>query len=332
MTESDNAQIGKKIHKRILDTINAPSLKRKRQINLVRFVAAFLLLGTGVIWTVHLYNNTFKIHKGEKLYAKNGYGKIILSNGDSLDIETMANKHKDASMYVTKENGLLSINTTSSPHKKLVKVKTAKNGFFQIQMPDGTLIYLNADSEISYHENFLSNRDVYVRGNAFFEVNKMYNLSKKLVPFRIHGGDHTVEVLGTEFDFQYTADQGLQTTLIEGKIAVKNKKSNKHIFIVPGQQVQTSSDGQTKVMEVDVEEFCAWKEGFYYFKDKTIVEILSEINKSYDFEFERKEIPSVRLTLYIKKNRPLSEILTYIEQTSGYSFFLKGKDLQVNKK
>lgn len=332
MTESDNAKIGEKIHKRILDTINTSSQKRKRHTNLIRFAAAFLLIGAGVIWTIYIYNNAFKIHKGEQLYATKSYGTVILSNGDSLDIETMANKRGNASLHTTDENGLLSIKAISSSHEKLVKVKTAKNGFFQIQMPDGSLIYLNGDSEISYHESFLANRDVYVRGNAYFEVNKMYDISQKLVPFRIHGGNHTVEVLGTEFDFCYTPDQGLKTTLIEGKVAVKHKKSNKQIVIYPGQQVQSSSNGEIKVTEVDGDEFSAWKEGFYYFKDKTIGEILAEINKSYDFKFEREEIPSVRLTLYVKKDRPLSEILTYIEQTSGYNFFLKGRNLQISKK
>ena len=138
-----------------------------------------------------------------------------------------------------------------------------------------------------------------------------------------------VQVLGTQFNFKNEEGKLTITTLLTGIVAINDVTTKTKKIIKPGQQALSTQAGDIQLQEVDVEQYSAWKDGFYYFKDQPLVNILSQLQDNFNFNFDKKQIPDITLTLIVKKNRSLSEILTLIEKSSDLALQLKGENLKI---
>ena len=154
---------------------------------------------------------------------------------------------------------------------------------FKVVLSDGTEVLLNSDSRLSYPTVFKGKeRVVSLEGEAYFNVTK--NTEH---PFIVKSGNVQVRVLGTEFNMcSYTPDN-VRVTLIEGKVAVSDTCGLQTVEMKPGQSAQLVSDGTFAVDEVDTETFLYWKEGFFYFDDVALVDMMKEIGKWYNIDIDR---------------------------------------------
>ncbi len=234
-----------------------------------------------------------------------GKGKIAEESGISI-IKTKEGELTYESGKVNNRDSKFALNT----------VRTPKAGQFQVVLSDGSVAWLNAESSIRFPAAFSADeRLIEVTGEVYFEVKKTYNGGKR-IPFRVKTESQTVEVLGTSFNINSYADEGvIKTTLLEGSIKVNaNDNKDKSIVLRPGQQAQLSSKKALKVSEVDTGQVMAWKEGYFRFDGVGIKELMQHIARWYDMEVEYpKEVREYEFVGEISRNTKLSSVMKILE-------------------
>jgi ferric-dicitrate binding protein FerR (iron transport regulator) len=212
---------------------------------------------------------------------------------------------------------------------------------YEMVLPDGSQVWLNAASTLSFPPAFSSGeRRVKITGEAYFEVAK--NADK---PFRVlatqMGGNSSngtlVEVLGTHFNINaYEDEEAMKTTLLEGSVRIMTAGDSlaaapKASVLTPGEQaeIQHTQTAAIDVKKVDVEEVVAWKSNVFNFNNTDLQTIMRQIARWYDVEVVYQgRIPVRYFSGKIKRTIPLSAVLEILEQ-SNIRFKLKGEQIVV---
>ncbi|SEM78596.1 FecR family protein [Chitinophaga rupis] len=200
-----------------------------------------------------------------------------------------------------------------------------RGGQFNIVLPDGSHVWLNAASRLKYPTAFTGKeRVVELQGQGYFEIT--HNADH---PFIVAINNTQVQVLGTRFDIMaYPDEQSLNTTLLEG--AVRVQRGERQQLLKPGQQsVLEYTTGQMSVRQADIDQTIAWKTGFFEFDNAGMNVIMRQLARWYDVEVTYGNVNSNRLFGgRISRNLPLSEILHMLE-ANGAKFSLEGRRLTV---
>lgn len=194
-------------------------------------------------------------------------------------------------------------------------ITTPYGGQYQVTLQDGTTVWLNAGSALTFPTAFTgSERTVRLKGEAYFEV-----APNTSMPFKVEARGQTVQVLGTRFNIMaYDDETSVHTTLLQG--AVKVIKGNRSRVLKPGQQSAVSGDG-ISVQEVDLDAALAWKDGYFVFKNEDLGSIMRKIARWYnvtvEFEgqFGRKTFGGK-----ISRSHDISEVLKTLELTGSVRF------------
>lgn len=255
--------------------------------------------------------------------------KVILDENTSSDISDQDGikiyKEKNGQLVYTILNNkvlnadkIIAYNTISTP----------KGGQYQVILPDGTKVWLNAASSLKYPEAFSGKqRLVVLTGEAYFEVAK-----NKLMPFRVQSQNQNVEVLGTHFNINsYLDDNTIKTTLLEGSIQVSNSKYSK--LLKPGEQSISGIREQALIKiatDVDTGDETAWKNGLFQFNDSELKVILNQLERWYDIKIDYAHVPDKRYNGMVPRKSKLSEVLKMLEKTGNIKFELEeGRKLKV---
>ncbi len=200
-----------------------------------------------------------------------------------------------------------------------------RKGQYKLVLPDGSQVWLNAESSIRYPVSFLGKeRKVFVTGETFFEVAK-----DKTKPFRVVAGDITVEALGTQFNVNaYTNEPFFSTTLIEGSIRVS--KGAEVEILKPSQQAQLSN-AEFRIVDTDNGDAIAWKNNQFKFTNTSIDEIMKRIARWYDAEIVYQDNVTLHLNATIGRDVPVSKLLSILEATNQVHFKIEGKKIIVMK-
>ncbi|MBO9571230.1 MAG: FecR family protein [Chitinophagaceae bacterium] len=194
-------------------------------------------------------------------------------------------------------------------------MSTPRGGQYQLTLSDGTKVWLNAASSITYPTAFTANnRTVQIKGEAYFEVSQ-----NKLKPFIVKSGDNEITVLGTSFNINAYGDEPVfKTSLIEGAIKVNNK------IIQPGQAYVSG-----KIINTNIQQDIAWKNGGFDFTDITIAEAARQISRWYDVEIQFDgPAPQVKITGGFHRSVTLQGLLKGIDGEFAH-FRLVGKVLHI---
>ncbi|WP_426324369.1 FecR family protein [Pedobacter sp. R-06] len=211
-----------------------------------------------------------------------------------------------------------------------IKVNTPRGGTYQVELPDGSKVWLNAASSLKFPVQFSKKeRRVFLNGEAYFEVTK-----NKQRPFIVETNRQEITVLGTHFNISgYAEDADTKTTLLEGTVHVTDlmgNNSTKDVILKPGQQSVIAGE-HLKVFEVDTEEAIAWKNGTFIFSGHTLKEIMKQVERWYDVEVEfennRKQTQAFRGTVSRFEN--ISQLLEVLESTGSVHFKVKGRRILV---
>ena len=202
-----------------------------------------------------------------------------------------------------------------------------KGKTYDIDLVDGTTVTLNADSKLIFPSKFTdNNRIVTLSGEAFFKVTK-----DKKRPFIVKTNQGEVKVLGTDFNINSYKDAGVDAiSLVEGKIQVS--KEDEVLTLVPGQKALLRKNESIKVSTFDPEEVLAWKEGLFLFDDRSLAQVLTELEKWYSVEFKCSDtaLQSIPIYIKIKRDRKLEDILMALEQTNHIKFKKIGNVINVS--
>jgi len=207
-------------------------------------------------------------------------------------------------------------------------ITTPRGGQYQVVLPDGTKVWLNATSYIKFPVAFTGGRRVVeVAGEAYFEVAR-----NPAMPFIARVRDVAVEVLGTHFNIMaYGEEQKIAATLLEGSVKV-SRGSDKHM-IVPGQQAVWAENGAFNLNnDVDMEEVVAWKNGKFHFNNADIKTIMRQIARWYDVDVEfENNAADIRLGGVISRKEDIRQLLNYFEIAGKVRFKVEEKKIIVTK-
>jgi transmembrane sensor len=274
----------------------------------------------------------------EKVIIKPGGDKAVLtlSDGSKIILEDakkglLANQ-AGVSIQKTADGELLysfaknDINITENIPSEVIynKIETPFGGKYQINLPDGSKVWLNSASTLRFPAFFSGDtREVELNGEAFFDIAK--NPEK---PFKVITKDQVVEVLGTQFNINsYSDEESFKTTLIEGSVKIIYK--DRVVLLSPGQQFQPNLKS-SKVVEADTEEVTAWKDGYFLFKDEDIQSIMRKVSRWYNVEVTYSgDIPDVGFGGNISRSKDIDEVLNVLQLTNAVHFKVEGRRITV---
>lgn len=245
---------------------------------------------------------------------------LLLENGEKIALteESFSMQKKDVVIKNDARNKLV-----YEPQKEEKKITIQNNHLvipkgktYQLLLSDGTRIWLNSETEITYPTRFVGNkREITLIGEAFFEVAK-----NKEKPFIVNANGMEVKVLGTSFNVScYTADKTISTTLIEGSVSVKTE-NKKTVTITPSEQFTYNRDNaKTDIRIVNTELFTSWIDGKYIFKDATLEDIVKKLQRWYDFSvnYEDESLKYNHYSLIAERETNLDQLLEVISYTSN---------------
>lgn len=199
----------------------------------------------------------------------------------------------------------------------------------KIYLPDGSIAVLNAGSKLGYYSEFSDTaRDVYLSGEAFFEVTKNHNK-----PFRVHGNNISVTALGTAFNFSAYEDNAYsQVALLEGRLKIESGSSWEIMEEGEVLEHEKSENTFTKYKE-DVSEFIAWKDGILIFNEDNFKDIKERLERWYGVNINVTGTPNNHFKFYGRfDNEYLSNVLESMRYGNDFEYKIDGKKVQINFK
>jgi len=354
LSESDFDQIGVEMWAGLPDEVKG-NAGRGRSVKLWPRIAAaaavLLVVGLGVFFYTsrHLEGSAATRDLVNDLNPGSNKAYLILSNGKRVSLTDAANGAiaKEAGVEITKTADGQVIYTTRHPEGGTTEgpvsgnrdisslgfprhdggrvemtamntIETPKGGQYQVRLPDGSKVWLNAASKLIYPVSFIGRgqREVTLSGEAYFEIAK-----DKSHPFHVKTLKQDVEVLGTHFNINSYADEpNIKTTLLEGSVKVNDA------ILKPGQQ-SILAGGKIKVVPADLEEAVAWKNGLFRFENADLPTVMRQIARWYDVDIVYPaQIPEGTFTGEVYRNMTASKVLDGLGFT-GVKFKIEGKKI-----
>ena len=341
----------------ILDKIfrqkRRPVLIRLLRHKLLRYAAAVMLLAiAGYLWLLHLQQPSKP--QQERVSTQHtsitpGSNKALLTleDGSTVDLAKPENDLllQQRGITINQHNGLLeysgqynngNISSTGKIEKPAFNIlSTPRGGQYQLTLPDGSRVWLNAASSIRFPLAFSGNeRRVFITGEAYFEVRK--DPSR---PFRVSGSGQEIQVLGTSFNVNLYADEPeIRTTLIEGRVCVKTASDS--LVLAPEQQaiiamerLQMSAgkaQQQIQVRKVNTDAVIAWRFNRFKLEEGNIPYIMRQVARWYDVDVELKgDLSEIVLSGSISRKEQVSQLLELLEGTGLVHFSVNGRKIIV---
>lgn len=307
---------------------------RRIYLNVLKY-AAILIPFIFVTWLIinQIDNTSTDIQTAEREITA-GSSKAILKLADGRivnleeDKDTIAELDGAVVRNSSKEIVYDAVQKRRRSHIQYNEIEIPRGGEYQLTLSDGTKVWLNSETTIKFPVVFSSNsREVYLlNGEAFFDVTENKNS-----PFIVHTSKMDVNVLGTSFNVRaYSDEKELITTLVTGKVLIRESDSKAEYNITPNEQASLTGSGMN-IRKVDVNRYIAWKNGRIFFEANTLEEIFNDLGRWYDIEvdFEDTEARYLRYSIDIERYDNLDEILEILELTQKVEFIIVEDTLKI---
>lgn len=294
-------------------------------------VAVLLIAVGGSIYRV-ARNNPESTLSRQDIFTARSKAFLVLADGSSIGLDKGS---ADARIFRNNvavcDSGLLEYRRLQEPERQAIvynKVCVPRGGEYRLVLSDGSGIWINADTELKYPIRFGSGtREVYVRGEAYFEVTK-----DTLRPFVVHTSRGSVKVLGTEFNVRdYDDEPGVVTTLVKGRVEYRNKDS--YVVLNPGDQAIDVND-RISLGRVNTEEYVGWKDGKYIFSNESLANLMKYIERTYDATvfFANPDVRDLRFSGDLQRYDRVELFLRYLESGGDVRFEVRNHVIIVYKK
>jgi transmembrane sensor len=333
MDENSRQQLGAEMLAEIEDTLFAPQRQKRSLWTTFARVAAMILVVLSI--GIYFYKSTTSIREttpeqsSVSIVPGGNKATLTLSGGRriSLDDANIGKLASQGGVNILKTyDGQLVYDLSGNERGSAVAmntIETPRGGQYQVILPDGTKVWLNAESKLVFPSVFKgSERKVELSGEAYFEVARFTRL-----PFLVSSAGQVVEVLGTHFNISSYGDEPqVKTTLLEGSVRVSDKKSGQSFMLSPGQQTSLSRVGIMKLSQVNAEDAIAWKEGNFLFDNQSIEEVMRKISRWYDVDIEyRGKQTKETFVGQAPKFDKISDVLAVLELTGLAHFKIEGR-------
>ncbi|MFC7525694.1 FecR domain-containing protein [Parapedobacter sp. GCM10030251] len=276
---------------RVFSRIRAQILPARKRLRWLPYAAAAIVGVLGIAW--FLLTDTPQTMPDSRTATTDilpGGNRAMLTLADGKTIALSEAEagiiiHDDQVTYTDRSKQIARLSPDAVGYMVLA---TPNGGTYQVTLPDGTEVWLNAASELTYPLRFFgTERVVTISGEAYFSVAK--NAQN---PFKVISKQQEIQVLGTAFNVSAYADEPeTKTTLVQGGVQIRNVQSGAINRLLPNEQsvVHASS---TEIQQVDAEPYIAWKNGYFYFKHTPFEEVMRQLARWYDVEvIYRGEVP-----------------------------------------
>ncbi|WEK34317.1 MAG: FecR domain-containing protein [Candidatus Pseudobacter hemicellulosilyticus] len=347
-TEQDAHQMVDAILRQAPATSNLPITIPFYKRSWVRYAAAILvLLAAGASWFVLRQPNTNNniVHQvsPKDIQPAHDGAVLTLADGTQVVLDSLGNGLVTAQngVAITLENGRLSYKPADTVTTLAYNtLRIPKGRQLNLSLPDGTRLWLNANSTLVYPAAFVGKeRLVEISGEAYFEV--AHNPRQ---PFKVKiRNQAAVEVVGTHFNVNaYEDENTIQTTLLQGAVKVISEAAGttasplqNSVLLKPGQQARIAGNGQAasgiSIQEqVNLDQVMAWKNGLFNFEDASLKEVMNQLERWYDIEVVyEKGIPAVQFGGEMSRNVPLSDVLEALKAWNIHFRMESGRKLVV---
>lgn len=256
---------------------------------------------------------------------------LIQSDGSSVDL-----KNEDILVKSSPKPVQETVNS-SNTREELETIacnvlNVPRGGEFHIVLEDSTEVWLNADSSLEYPESFSrAERRVKVSGEAYFKVH-----AEKDRPFYVSTAGQVVKVFGTEFGVNsYPEDTNVYTTLVSGKVGIfPEDLQSSMLFLSPNHQaVFSKAEDNIHVEPVNSKVVTSWKDGMFVFEDQTLKQIMIQLSRWYDFEyeFEDEDAEMIQFKGRIHRYGKFADLLEILEKAGGIRFSSKDNKILISK-
>jgi transmembrane sensor len=304
---------------------------KKWRLRIAAAAAIILLLGAGSYWWMSRAPQSGLVATNKNVLAPGGNKAVLtLANGTSIILDSVHNgtvAQQGNTIVIKQNNGQLAYHIENEKPTEILynTLTTPRGGQYQLVLPDGSKIWLNAASSIRYPTAFAGKeRKFEITGEAYFEVAKNTGM-----PFIVKAKDMEVKVLGTHFNVNaYDDEAAIKTTLLEG--AVRITKDAATVLLKPGQQSRLTKSGKLNIInDVDLEDAVAWKKGLFSFKRADTKAVMRQIARWYDVEIVyESQVPAINFGGEMKRDLNLSQALKGLGRM-GLRFRIEGKKLVV---
>ena len=265
--------------------------------------------------------------------------ELILADGKRVPLGGSGRQIQDHGVSGIKDDslqGLTYVQAKALDEKVTVvlynTLKVPTGGFYQLELSDGTRVWLNAESELRFPVQFgTGEREVYLKGEAYFDVRK--DVARRFI---VHLKESNVTVLGTSFNIKaYGVEDYIYTTLVEGKVRFTSEKEHEEVTLRPGMQsVLNLKSGKTELKEVEVEQFTAWRQGRFVFPSTTLGDLMCQLKRWYDIDvvYLSPEAKGYEFRGAINRDMDLKNVLAIVEKTSNVVFDINGRTIKVTIK
>jgi ferric-dicitrate binding protein FerR (iron transport regulator) len=295
--------------------------------------------------TLSIGNQSQVVSSNQDIAPGKSAATLTLANGRKILLSAMPSGELASESGVTISKTLdgeivyeIKENSAAKPGQHNL-LSTAMGETYQVKLPDGSRVWLNAASSLKYPVSFssLKDRRVELHGEAYFEVAK-----DKLHPFLVETDGQEVTVLGTHFNIKaYRQDKNIVTTLAEGSVKVGYQASawsdhgkivyQDEVILTPGQQSLLKGETMS-VSKAVLEESLAWKDGNFVFNDAKIEKIMQDIARWYNIEvFYKGPFPTGAFSGNVSRSKNISQILKALESTKLVHFKIEGRKVYVSK-
>ncbi len=290
--------------------------------------AACIIVGFGIWWFRHsLLSSSDEEAPIPVILPGGAKGKLTLADGSRIVLDSAANRQlaeQGRTTIVKLADGRLAYHSpggnAASGKTLFNKIETPRGGLYELSLPDGTRVWLNAASALRYPVEFSGPyREVELSGEAYFEV-----LARSNMPFKVVLKDWNVEVIGTHFDVKdYPGDRESYVTLVEGALRVN--KAGSSLLLQPGQTAVTegATDGW-QLRNLLTRQAIAWKNDLFSFDKTPLPEVMQQLERWYNTRLEcSQEAGKLMVTGWISRQEQLGEVLKMLEYTSGIHYSMR---------
>ena len=216
--------------------------------------------------------------------------------------------------------------TSGVPEMKTISTPRGKD--YELVLSDGTVVLLNADSKITFPTRFTGHkRTVKLVGEAYFKVSK-----NKHRPFIVETGNLYTKVLGTEFNLKAYPHSDVNVTLIKGSVAVNAE--GKEVMLKPGENAEYSENKDIEVTTVDTEGYIQWKDGYFYFDNVPLIDVVRDLGRWYNvnIEIRNNSLMSYRLHFIASRKASIKEFVDNLNEFNYLHVVHKDNKLIIDRK
>jgi len=327
-------QLKGKIHNHIQKTkINKNS--NLRYLKWVGLAATVLIFALGAMWTYHSLRpaaSSQMSYKPKERIVSEGTS-LILADGEQVDLNSSKsqrlNDEEEQIESVTKDFIKYREGVADDRKEPVYHTVTTPAGEqYQIELSDGSKLWLNAQSSVKFPVLFnKSHREVEISGEAYFEVAK-----NKAAPFTVSVNGTAIRVLGTHFNVSaYPGEHTVNTTLLEGSVELVAGEHK--TLLSPGKIGIVDPVRQSfKVEDADIDQTMAWKGGLFVFRDENICEVMKIAARWYGVDIEVADnVKTKTFAGRVSQNRTLTDFMELIKLTGGVNYRITGRKVSVMK-